>query len=299
VRALVIGALALSLIGCSHSLPPQPAVVACAGVSASSCAVGQPPQPMWLKAPSAAMQAMPARLAKIEEPSPIYVRDRVRLADRLAGKNDTSDKPAASAKPVHVPLPRIAPRIAGGVAAAQASVADQPTAEAKPVVEAKPAASEPKAIQQQVAVASATEPGAVAAAPPQKKEPINRIEAARPGEAAKTVPLPPENPDLLVAVLMARPDTKSVSDLAGKIIAIDDRYAKSSGTVRTAIVAAGAPEVQLSEGQTTAMNRLTNGEVPAAVVALLSPEGADAFPEIKGFKIFHVPLSPRAARAKP
>jgi hypothetical protein len=69
--------------------------------------------------------------------------------------------------------------------------------------------------------------------------------------------------------------------------------------VRTAIVAAGATEVQLSEGTTTAINRLTNGEVPAAVVALVSPDATETFPDIKGFKIFHVPLSPRAARARP
>ena len=68
--------------------------------------------------------------------------------------------------------------------------------------------------------------------------------------------------------------------------------------MRTAIVAAGATEVQLSEGSTTAINRLTNGEVPAAVVALVAPDAAETFPDIKGFTIFHVPLSPRAAKAR-
>jgi ABC-type amino acid transport substrate-binding protein len=124
-----------------------------------------------------------------------------------------------------------------------------------------------------------------------------RNDAAK--NTARAAPAPPDNPDLLVAVLMARPETKSVADLAGKTIAIDDRYAKSSSTVRTAIVAAGATEVQLSEGTTTAINRLTNGEVPAAVVALVSPDATETFPDIKGFKIFHVPLSPRAARGRP
>ena len=77
---------------------------------------------------------------------------------------------------------------------------------------------------------------------------------------------------------MVRPDIKSVSDLAGKTIAIDDRYSASNGSVRTAIVAAGAPEAQLSEGQTTAINRLVDGEVPAAVLALVSPEAAERYP---------------------
>jgi ABC-type amino acid transport substrate-binding protein len=103
----------------------------------------------------------------------------------------------------------------------------------------------------------------------------------------------------LLAILLARPDTKSVADLSGKTIAIDDRYSASNGGVRTAIVAAGAPEVQLSEGQTTAFNRLVDGEVPAAVLALVSAEAATAFPEIAGFKIFFIPLSPRALKERP
>ena len=54
-------------------------------------------------------------------------------------------------------------------------------------------------------------------------------------------------------------------------------------------MAAGAPEVQLSEGQTTAINRLINGEVPAAVLALVAAGAADGYPEIVGFKIFRNP----------
>jgi TRAP-type uncharacterized transport system substrate-binding protein len=98
---------------------------------------------------------------------------------------------------------------------------------------------------------------------------------------------------------MTRPDIKSVSDLTGRNIAIDERYSASNGSVRTAIVAAGAPEVQLSEGQTTAIDRLVKGEVPAAVLALVSADAAEAFPEIAGFRIFHVPLSPRSLKARP
>jgi hypothetical protein len=56
--------------------------------------------------------------------------------------------------------------------------------------------------------------------------------------------------------------------------------------------------VQLSQGQTTAMNRLTNGEVPGAVVALVTPEAAETFPAITGYKTFHVPLSPRSVRVR-
>ena len=106
----------------------------------------------------------------------------------------------------------------------------------------------------------------------------------------------PVEKDALVAVVMARPGVKTLSELAGKTIAIDDRYSAANGTVRTAIVAAGAPAVQLSEGQTTAMNRVTNGEVPAAVVALVTSDAAEAFPAISGYMMFHVPPSPRAVK---
>ena len=296
MRALVIGALGLSLIGCSHSLPPQGAVVACAGPDAV-CGAGQP---MWVKAPSAATAENAARAANISESKSTKSSSaRGHARARLAATAAKSAATAAQAAPLsHIPLPQRAPRPpADRVAMAQASAAGVPSPEAKP--------AEPQAIQQQVAVATAaTEQMTLATAQPAPQPKAGgqdrsaSQETARRGDAAKPASAPPDNPDLLVAVLLARPDTKSVSDLAGKTIAIDDRYAKSSGTVRTAIVAAGAPEVQLSEGSTTAINRLTNGEVPAAVVALLSPDGADAFPDIKGFKVFHVPLSPRSVRAR-
>ena len=103
-----------------------------------------------------------------------------------------------------------------------------------------------------------------------------------------------------MAILVAGPDVQSVSDLAGKTIAIDDRYSESSiGRVRTAMAAAGAPEIQLSKGQTTAINRLVSKQVPAAVVGLVSVSAADSFPELARLRTFRVPLSPRSSPAKP
>ena len=65
------------------------------------------------------------------------------------------------------------------------------------------------------------------------------------------------------------------------------------------MVAAGAIEVQLSKGQTTAINRLVSKEVPAAVVGLVSASAADSFPELPRLRTFQVPLSPRSNEAKP
>ena len=98
--------------------------------------------------------------------------------------------------------------------------------------------------------------------------------------------------DLLVAVVMTRPEIKLVSDLAHKNVAIDDGQSAYESSVRTAIVAAGAPDVQVSGNQAKALDRLINAEVPAAVLALVSPAGAEGFPDIPGFKIFRIQLSP-------
>ena len=98
---------------------------------------------------------------------------------------------------------------------------------------------------------------------------------------------------------MTRLNVTAVSDLTAKSIAIDGRFAASAGVIRTAMVAAGASEVQLSEATATAVDRLANGEVPAAIVALAPPDAADAFPEVSGFRIFRVPLSPRSLQQGP
>jgi len=165
--------------------------------------------------------------------------------------------------------------------------------------------SNTRAIQQQVAAAMALAEQVTAAtgipAPEQKatnKERSDRSETVL-REAEKAVSASPNNTDPLVALVMARPEIRSVSDLTGKDIAIDDRHSASNGKVRTAMAAAGATEVQLSEGQTKAINRLISGEVPAAVLTLVSPEAAEWFPEIAGFKIFRIPLSSSLLQARP
>ena len=98
---------------------------------------------------------------------------------------------------------------------------------------------------------------------------------------------------------MVRPEIRSVSDLTGKNIAIDDRYLVSSADVTIGIAAASGPAVQLCAGKTTAIDRLVNGEVPAAVLALVSSAAAERFPEIAGFRIFQIPLSPRSLKTPP
>src|SRR5712675_422263 len=137
-----------------------------------------------------------------------------------------------------------------------------------------------------------------APAPEQKAGHSDHAEVVLPGVAEKPASASSNNGDHLVAILVARPEIKSVSDLTNKNIAIDDRQAASDAHLGTAIAAAGAGEVQLSEGQTKAINRLISGEVSAAVLTSIYPEAADWVPEIAGFTIFRIPLSPSPVKAR-
>jgi hypothetical protein len=103
----------------------------------------------------------------------------------------------------------------------------------------------------------------------------------------------------MVAVLMTRSDVESVSSLTGGTIAIDEEHSASNVDIRTAIVAAGGSRIELSESPNSAMSRLVNGEVPAAVLALVPAGAAGEFPAIPGFRTFSISLSPRAAEPPP
>jgi ABC-type amino acid transport substrate-binding protein len=210
------------------------------------------------------MDSRPSAAMKAVGAPPAQVRHRPHLTRQVKPAVATAkSEPAASRAP--------APREASAV---------RPQPERTTIVATASPVPEPKA--------SSNMASAEPAQHPEQKSDLAAFQSSSAG-----------NPDLLVAILMARPDTRSIADLGGKTIAIDDRYSVSGGTVRTAIVAAGAAQVQLSEGQGTAMNRLSDGEVPAAVVALVTPEAADKFPEFLGYRIFKVPLSPFSPRARP
>jgi hypothetical protein len=114
------------------------------------------------------------------------------------------------------------------------------------------------------------------------------------GATDKTASGSPINPENLVALVLARPEINKLSDLNNRNIAIEEKQSAASGSVSAALMAAGAAEVQFSKAQTGALDRLISGEVPAAVLTLASPEAAESFPDIAGFRIFRVPLSQRA-----
>ena len=119
------------------------------------------------------------------------------------------------------------------------------------------------------------------------------VDGTRAASANDANAAPPGNPGALVALLISRSDVKAASALSGLSIAIDAAQSGAEEDIRSALVAAGAAETQLSVSDASPLDRLVNGEVSAAVLNLVSPDAADAFPEIKGFKVLRLPLSTR------
>jgi hypothetical protein len=274
MRTLLIGALAATLVGCSCPLLPQASIEGCTDANGFACfdrmAASQPIElkPASFKTESATTEYKSTIAGKTQKPSSARARDRAHLAmittkSTAAADSDTTRAGIADSHPREGAIANSNTRMIQEQVAASTAVAEQVTA-AKPVP-----------------------------APEQKANDTDRsghAETVLRGDAEKTAAASPNNTDHLVALLIARPEIKSVSDLTSKIVAIDDRHSTSNDRVRTAIAAAGATEVQLSGGQTKAINRLISGEVPAAVLALVSAEGAEGFPEVAGFKIFRIPL---------
>jgi hypothetical protein len=179
-------------------------------------------------------------------------------------KVESSDRPEPQTAAIVAPQP------------AEAPASKAPTSEVKPEVKSEVALPPPATLD--IAAAPAA-PAAGAA-----------FNQAR--EIGKTASATPDDPDNLVALVLARPEINSLSDLNNKTIAITEKQSASSGRVSAALMAAGAAEVQFSEVKASAIDRLISGEVPAAVV-LASREVANLFPEVEGFRTFRVPLKAR------
>jgi hypothetical protein len=278
MRTLLIGALAAtSVVGCSCTILPSAGSDTCTDASGAAClnrmAASPPVEPeASSQSGSAAAESKSATAAKPEKPPSAHARDRAHPAKKTAKSTTVAAKvePAAS---------RIKTRQRDSNAAADTRRAK--VADADPRGSAI-ANSNSRTVQEQVAAATAAAEQTTVA---------TLVPASDPKAS-------PNNTDLLVVLVMARPEIKNLSDLSSKIVAIDDRHSLSNGNVRTAIAAAGAAEVQLSDGQAKAIDRLISGEVPAAVVTLASADAAERFPEIAGFKIFRIPLSPRSLKTR-
>ncbi len=276
MRTLLICALATTLVGCSSQQSTQPS---CVGLNPFACltAVQVPIEPESHDSDPATVKPVSAVAWRGDSPPRSH-------ADHAVRRTPRPTKVAAKAAPA-VPIPRRSPQT------------DPQTTGNAVVSEAARASEATRASE--AARASATDPHSTTEVP-QTRTTQEQVAAASAVAERMTVPTLDASLDALVAVLVAGPDVKSVSDLAGKTIAIDDRYSEQSiNRVRTAMAAAGALEVQLSKGQTTAINRLVGKEVAAAVVGLVSASAADSFPELARYRTFQVPLAARSSPAKP
>jgi hypothetical protein len=311
MRTLLIGALAATLVGCSCLLPPQASIEGCTDGNGFACfdrmAASQPiePKPASFKTESATTEIKSTIAAKTQKPSSARARDRAHLAMKTAKSTMIPAKVEPPASRIPLSPRSLKTRLQpASNAAADSDATRADIADSHPQGGAV-ANSNTRTIQEQVAATTAVAEQLTAAtpvpAPEQKANSTDRSGHAGTvlrGDAEKTATASSNNTDHLVALLIARPEIKSVSDLTSKIVAIDDRHSTSNDRVRTAIAATGATEVLLSEGRTKAINRLISGEVPAAVLALVSAEAAEGFPEVAGFKIFRIPLSPRSLKAR-
>ena len=273
-------ALAATLVGCSRQPPHQAATGPCTDERQFACLPRTAHQPIEF----ASLKTDPPTETKLksEKRPPLRVRDRAaRFITKKAKPASTRAKTEPTATRIPLPPPSLRTQLVPkSKAAADSGAIGQPTA----VLSSN---SKSRTMQEQVAAAIGVAERVTVADLAAARDDVEPIK----GEA-------PDNTDLLVAVVMARPEVKSVTDLAGKNVAMDERYSASSVDVWVGFVVSGV-SVEVSVGHTAAIDRLSNGEVTAAVLALVSADAADAFPEIAGFKIFRVPLWPSALKARP
>jgi hypothetical protein len=274
-------ALAATLVGCSRQPPHQAATGPCTDERQFACLPRTAHQPIEF----ASLKTDPQTETKLksEKRPPLRVRDR---AARFITKKEKPASTRAKTEPTatRIPLPPPSLRtqlVPKSKAAADSGAIGQPTA----VLSSN---SKSRTMQEQVAAAIEVAERMTVADLAVARDDVEPIK----GEA-------PDNMDLLVAVVMARPEVKSVTDLAAKSVAMDERYSASSVDVWVGFVVSGPVSVEVSVGHTAAIDRLSNGEVTAAVLTLVSADAAGGFPEIAGFKIFRVPLWPSALKARP
>ena len=274
-------ALAATLVGCSRQPPHQAATGPCTDERQFACLPRTAHQPIEF----ASLKTDPQTETKLksEKRPPLRVRDR---AARFITKKEKPASTRAKTEPTATRIPLPPPSLRTQLepkskAAADLGAIGQPIAVLSPN-------SKSRTMQKQVAAAIGVAERMTVADLAVARDDVEPVK----GEA-------PNNTDRLVAVVMARPEVKSVTDLAGKNVAMDERYSASSVDVWVGFVVSGPVSVEVSVGHTAAIDRLSNGEVTAAVLTLVSADAAGGFPEIAGFKIFRVPLWPSALKARP
>jgi len=271
LKTPVMIALAATLVGCSREPPRQTIAKSCADERRPSCSDRTAPR-------------LPAELAssfKTDTPTQTKLRTAGRPLHRARERTGhlvtktakptfiaARTEPSPNRTPLPAPASSTQPKPKDGTAAAGSGTTVQSTVGLAPSIDSR-------TIQEQVAAAIAV---------------AKRRTVAADRDVAAAEAGPPDKKGTLVALVMARPEIRSVSDLDGKEIGMDEEYSDSRNDVLVAFVLAGALPDQFSAGHKAAINRLLDGEVPAAMLALVSPDSAEGFPDIAGFKVFQIPL---------
>lgn len=206
-----------------------------------------------------APKSAPARLAKSAKPTPLPNPPQ-RPVPMLAGPTQVQPDDQTTIKKPQTALPQ----------------PDVPHEDAEP----------PPSVPETTAQNMASEPDAAA---PQATDNQNDH------QLSATAPT-----DQFVAILLVQPEIKTVADLGSNVVAIDESPLDYSvADIKNAIVAAGGTKVQMSENNKMALMRMTDGEVRAAVVSVLSRTASEAWiAGIRGFNVLRIPLPPSSEKAR-
>ena len=297
MRAPLIIAVAAALAGCGRELPHQVAAESCTGehgfvyfnrtADDQPSADDEPIERTSFETGPPTKETKFTIASKTEGQASHRARGRAHHATKKAKRTVIAANEAPATRMPPPPAASMTQLDANSNPAASSGTTGPNIANSRPTVSPAPN-SNGRTIQEQVAAAIAVA----------ERTTLATVAAMR-DEAGPNAGASPSNTDLLVAIVMARPGIGAISDLAGQDAVMDDRYSASLAAVRIAIITAGGPLVQLSAGHPTAIDRLVNGEVSAAVLALVSADAAEGFPEIPGFRIFRVPLSLRPLKPQP
>jgi hypothetical protein len=232
--------------------------------------------------------ASPRAVVARNPPAKIVVGQQPQAGKRLDRvRNDQTANPSA------LPAPMSA-EATPGTATAERPTATEPPKGELPQAEI-PKAETPKAeldskaelqLAEATALAERLTATAVGAAP------SSDASLSKTDNGADTTASISKNIESLTALVLTGLEVGEISDLAGKLVAINGALPGSSVLLRTAIVAAGAPEIQLNDSQPEPIEALRRGEVSAVILGLVTVEQARAFPKVENFKLFRVPLSP-------
>jgi len=237
--------------------------------------------------------ARPSRIAK-----PASKTKAPHIAKSVAPRPSNSAPSRAAAKIAPAPIGS-APTVA----------ADQPSSRGEgkiandsPAASTAPSAADPDARNDQTTSGPAQDTTTATPVPDQQAkttaEPSGRSASA--GTDATAALATPDASGEMVAILLVRSGIKSASDLANKVIAIDEGSADySAAELKQAIVAAGATDIQLSEDPKMALVRVIDGDVPAAVATVMPSKAAEVWNAgVSGFNVIRIPLPSSSQKAK-